>query len=157
MPRALSKLIEPVARRVAGKDWNLYASLLEHWQEIVGHDYARVTTPVKVTFPHQPLEAHRKNGTLCIRLPKGLAMEFGFKTDLIKQRVNTYFGYAAIERITFEPVYEVTPEPQDKSIEVDPVALAKISEISGPIEDDALRQALENFGHSILKSQNRTP
>src|ERR1700722_6844237 len=54
MPSALSKAVERIARRAVGKDWNLYAALLEHLQEIVGAEYARVAAPVKITFPHQP-------------------------------------------------------------------------------------------------------
>lgn len=152
MPRALANTIDQIARRTTGKDWKLYAGLLEHWQEIVGPDYARVTTPVKLTFPHQPNEAHRRSGNLCIRLPKGLAMEFSFQTETIRQRINGYFGHDAIERITFDPVYEA-PAPSRIKKEADPLALAQIRETSGTVEDEALRQALKSFGEAIVKGQ----
>ncbi len=154
MPRAISQAIDQIARRAAGKDWNLYAALLEHWQEIVGTDYARVTTPVKVSFPHQPNEAKRRDGNLCIRLPKGLAMEFSFKTESVRQRVNNYFGYDAIGRITFDPVYEIPGAPRVEK-EPDPEALAHIRATSQTVEDDALRQALESFGEAVLKNPTK--
>ena len=109
MPRMLSKIVDQVARQTVGKDWNLYAALLEHWPEIVGVEYARVTTPVKMTFPHQPQEARQRNGTLCVQLPKGLSMEFTFKTEQIRQRINAYFGYDAVGKISLQPVYGAEP------------------------------------------------
>src|ERR1700761_8162192 len=90
MPRALANAVNQIARQTIGKDWSLYAALLDHWQEIVGMEYAKVTTPVKITFPHQPGASRRSGGTLTAKLPKGLAMEFTFKTEQIKQRINSY-------------------------------------------------------------------
>jgi hypothetical protein len=155
MPRAISQSVDRVARAAAGKDWNLYAALLDHWTEIVGADYARVTTPVKLTFPHQPNEAKRSNGTLCIRLPKGLAMEFSFKSDVIIQRVNRYFGHAAISRISYEPVYE-TIQPPRSAREPDPQTLEKITTVTASIDDPDLRNALESFGIAVVKAQNNS-
>ena len=155
MPRALANAVDQIARRTAGKDWSLYAALLEHWPEIVGSDYARVTTPVKVSFPHQPQEARRCNGTLAIRLPKGLAMEFSFKTDVICQRINVYFGYQAIARIAFEPVYETPAPPPVPEVEPDSGALARIQEIARSIGDEPLREALESFGEAVLAGEAR--
>lgn len=152
MPRALAKAIDQVARQAVGKDWNIYANLLEHWQEIVGPDYARVTTPVKITFPHQPNEARRSDGTLCIRLPKGLAMEFSFKTDLIRQRINAYFGYSAVGRIVFESVYGAVPETPATPTKADPESLAQLQASTQSVEDENLRAALNSFGEAILKS-----
>ena len=104
IPRALSKIVDKVARQSVGKDWNLYAALLDHWPEIVGTAYARVTTPVKISFPYQPNEARQRGGNLCVRLPKGLAMEFTYKTEQIRQRINGYFGYDAVGKITFQVI-----------------------------------------------------
>jgi hypothetical protein len=155
MPNALSKSIERIARHAVGKDWNLYAAMLEHWQEIVGAEYARVTTLVKITFPHQPSEARRGDGTLCIRLPKGLAMEFEFKTAHIRQRINAYFGYNAIGRIVFEPVYTIPEPPAKTPAAPDPAAIAQIHETALNIDDEALREALGSFGEAMLRGENR--
>lgn len=150
MPSALSKAVERIARRAVGKDWNLYAALLEHWQEIVGAEYARVAAPVKITFPHQPNAARRENGTLCLRLPKGLAMEMSFKSEQIRQRINGYFGYEAIGRIALDPVYETPTAVEAPPIQTDAEAVALIHQAARGIEDEALRHALEGFGEAML-------
>src|SRR5580692_535543 len=96
LPRSLSSSVDKIARQTIGKDWSLYAALLDRWPEIAGAEYARLTTPVKIVFPPRQQEAQRKGGTLVIRLPKGLAMEFTYKTGIICERITNFFGYEAI-------------------------------------------------------------
>lgn len=148
-PRFLADAVDQIARQTAGKDWGLYANLLGRWTEIVGAEYARVTTPVKISFPYQPQEAQRKNGVLTVRLPKGLAMEFSFKSDLIRRRVNAYLGYEAFAKIALDAAF-VAPPPVKTERKADPEALKQIKEKAGAIEDDALREALEKFGEALV-------
>jgi hypothetical protein len=148
-PRSLGDAVDKVARQSAGKDWGLYANLLGHWTEIVGPDYARVTTPVKIAFPYQPNEARRKNGVLTVRLPKGLAMEFSFKSDLIRQRINTYIGYEAFIRLALEN--SDLPPPVVKPVKkVDPAAIQAVREQAAIVENNELREVLEKFGEAML-------
>jgi len=153
MPRALSNAIGSVARRAVGKDWDVYAALLERWAEIVGPEYAQATAPVKISFPHQPLEPKRRNGTLTVRLPRGLALEFSFKVDVMKQRINGYFGYDAIARIAFDPSYEIPAPPHQKpppNLE----ALDNVRQSTRSLEAGDLKVALEKFGEAIVKSSS---
>lgn len=137
-----------------GKDWQLYAGLLEHWEEIVGADYARCTTPVKVTFPHAlpgslNASGKRGDGTLHIRLPQGLVMEFTYQTERIKQRITAYFGYQAISRIVFEPVYGQKPAPKAT---LEPNLDYQDNRLN-TLDNDELAQALRHFGgHVIARS-----
>ena len=153
MPRQINQAVEKVARQAVGKDWGLYAALLDRWQEIVGSDYAAVTTPVKITFPHQPNEAQRRNGTLTIRLPKGLTMEFTFKTEQMRQRINSYFGHDAISRIAFDPV-SGTPQKQKNRPAPNAEAVARIHDETKSIDNSELQDALKAFGEAILNSNN---
>jgi hypothetical protein len=152
MPRQLSHSVEQIARQAVGKDWGLYAALLDHWQEIVGADYASVTTPVKITFPHQPNEARRRDGTLTVRLPKGLAMEFTYKTGQLRQRINGYFGYDAIGRINFDPVFGAPPKTEPSPVP-DPQAVSGIEDDVKTIDNNELRSALQSFGEAVLISR----
>jgi len=147
-PRSIADAVDKVARQSAGKDWGLYANLLGHWAEIVGEDYARVTTPVKIAFPHQPQQAQRTNGVLTVRLPKGLAMEFSFKADLIRQRVNGYMGYEAFARIALDAA-AIAPPAAKNAKKTDSAAIEKIRTQVAPIENNELREALERFGEAM--------
>ena len=153
MPRQVGHSVERIARQAVGKDWGLYAALLDHWQEIVGPDYAQVTTPVKITFPHQPNEARRRNGSLTVRLPKGLAMEFTYKTEQMRQRINSYFGYDAIGRISFDPVFGVPATPKTRPT-LDQGAVSKINDDVKSFDNNELRDALQAFGEAVLGSNH---
>ncbi|MDD3029723.1 MAG: DciA family protein [Alphaproteobacteria bacterium] len=152
--RPLADAVDKVARHSAGKDWGLFATLLGHWADIVGSEYAQNTTPIKITFPYQPHEAQRKKGTLTIRLPKGLAMEFSFKADLIRRRINTYLGYEAFTRILLDAAAVPPPHVKKEKKEVDPEKRAAIKECASSIDHDDLRVALERFGEAILTEKS---
>ena len=153
-PHSLADAVEKVARQSAGKHWGLYASLLNNWTEIVGIEYAKLTTPVKIAFPYQPGEAIRKNGTLTVRLPKGLAMEFSFKIEIIRQRVNSFFGYEAFGRIALDPC-NMAPTRSSPRREISATEREAIDQKVSGIEDCELRKALQTFGVSIHTSPIR--
>lgn len=157
LPSTLSNAIDQIARAALGKDWGLYAGLLQHWTEIVGQDYAKSTTPVKISFPRGKKTdekwtgGRRGGGTLTIKLPQGLAMEFGFKTDQIRARINGFFGYDAIERIAFETYYPTDDKPYaPPPLPLSPAQEADLAQNTKDIEDEELRQALQNLGESVL-------
>ncbi len=145
-----------------GKDWNLYASLIERWEDIVGPDYAQETTPVKITFPHGKKSdekwatSNRAGGTLTISLPQGLSLAFSHHAEQVRARINTYFGYAAIEKIALKPFYPkdnkpYTPPPRRLSKgEVD-----TLQNQTKDIENSELRDALAALGASVLANQKK--
>jgi hypothetical protein len=152
IPRSIASAIDKIARQTVGKDWSLYANLLDHWIEIVGPEYAAVSTPVKVTFPHQPHEPRRRGGTLTIKLPKGLVMEFTFKVDSIKQRINNYFGDEIIARIVFEPTHGV-PKVKATPTVLDAAVAGELQQKTAGVEQDDLRNALQSFGEAVVTSK----
>lgn len=153
MPRIIANAINNVARQTIGKDWLLYAALLDHWAEIVGKEYAELTTPVKITFPHQPNEPKRQAGTLVIKLPKGLTMEFSFKSELIRQRINSYFGYEAIARLVLDPMVSNVVKKGFSPPAVTAEAQRKTAEVVKAVPSGELHDALQSLGQ-ILYSKN---
>lgn len=152
-PPSVSRAIDQVARKNIGKDWNLYAALLARWTEIVGESIARVATPVKITFPYQPNEPQRRNGTLCVRLPRGLTMEFTFKSAIVQQRINAYFGYSAIAKIAFEPVFAAPPLGAKTLPAPDSGKLAILCSGAQDIESEEVRAALASLGATLLAAE----
>ena len=160
LPRTIATVVDNVARSTIGKDWSLYAALLSHWTEIVGPDYAEVTTPVKISFPKgKPSEEKwaqhaRTDGVLHVRLPQGLTMEFTARSEQIRSRIAAYFGYPAIERIMFEPYYHQASEPPRTKDPADPQLLSSMKEQAQGVENDDLRQALEKLGEALLTDRH---
>lgn len=152
MPRSLATMLDPIAKKAVGKDWAVYATLLDRWKEIVGTEYAQVSSPVKVSFPHQPNAQHRQGGTLTIRIPKGLALEFTYKVEIVRQRVNNYFGYEAFAKIAFDPVAKL-PEVKREPLPLDDATRATITASAAVIDDPELRAALERLGESVHRAK----
>lgn len=155
-PRSIATTIDDIARKTIGKDWNLYSALLNHWREIVGQEYADVTSPVKVSFPkgkaegNKWVQGHRTDGVLHIRLPQGLTMEFTCLTEQIRQRITASFGYEAITRIVFEPYYGAPPNRPDQPA-TEPIRQVELPQEINDIGDPDLRAALEGLGKTICK------
>ena len=161
IPRVISAAVDKVAKQILGKEWGLYSSLLENWREIVGEEYAKVTTPVKVMFQNSRSgegKHRQENGVLHISLPRGLAMEFSFLTGQILQRVNSFFGYKAIERIIFEhnlqPLvsYDMSEKHVLQKDSLSPQETAMFSALDD-LGDGDLAESLKNLGKAILETE----
>lgn len=88
-----------------------------------------------------------------MRLPRGLTMEFTFKSAIVQQRINEYFGYDAIAKISFEPVF-ASPPPSAKTLPPpDPVKLADLKARADEIESEEVRAALESLGATLLSAE----
>ncbi len=151
-PRPLATPIDTLAQKLIGKDWPLYAHLLDHWRDIVGPAFAQTTTPVKIAFPKgkTKLLGPRADGVLHIRLPQGAQMEFSFMIPVVKQRIADSFGYPAIDKIVFEPYYPA-PTPEKEPPEPLPLPQKEALENSlKDIENNELRDSLLKLGESVI-------
>ncbi|MFA6279636.1 MAG: DciA family protein [Bdellovibrionales bacterium] len=163
LPQTIASTINSIARTAMGKDWALYATLLNHWGEIVGEEYAKVTTPVKIVFPHGKKEGdkwasgNRTGGILTIALPHGLAMEFSFLTETMLARINGFFGYPAIEKIALQGRYDTALPAAALPAEIPALSSsqqAALRDKTKDIEDPELKSVLLDLGQSI-ETRNR--
>ncbi len=81
-------------------------------------------------------------------------MEFSFKTGIIRERINSFFGYEPISKIIFESFYGADLMAQPDPKEISPEDLEAVQSMTKEIEDGDLRQALENLGQSIFKEKS---
>lgn len=156
LPRKIHSAINEVAQNTIGKDWQLYSGLLAHWPEIVGQDYAKCTTPVKISFPkgkaagEKFAENQRGNGTLTISLPQGLCMEFSFKSETLRQKINAYFGYPAIGKINLEGTYTKISHKKAPPIPLSADQKKTLDQAGNMFENNELGDALKAFGAALL-------
>ena len=72
-----------------------HAALLERWPEIAGSRLAEVSLPLGLGFA----PGSRTGGTLTLRVEGPMATQLQHAADLVIERVNAYFGYAAVARL----------------------------------------------------------
>ncbi|MBI1273080.1 MAG: DUF721 domain-containing protein [Alphaproteobacteria bacterium] len=152
-PRQLKNAVNQVAGQVIGRDWSLYATLLDNWRDIVGQELAAHTMPVKIVLAGGTPGPRnkRENGTLHIKLPRGLAMEMQYKLHQVQARVNGFFGYDAITRIVLEHDNKPAKPPEQAQPEaaLDAQEIERIEQAAAAIADPALREAAAAFGQAV--------
>lgn len=124
------------------------SELVVRWAAIVGEDVAAHAEPVKIQWPKGPEGQQPEPGTLVLRVDGPAAIEIQHMSHVILERVNRYFGFAAIGRIAIRqaPLRRVAARPPRV---LDPQAIQCIAEKLPAGADPALKQALARLGAAI--------
>jgi hypothetical protein len=123
--------------------------LVTHWHEIVGSEIAAHTEPVRLQWPRRSDEETPEPATLVLRVDGPVALEIQHLTGVIIERVNRFFGWRAIGRVTLRqaPLMRRKPKPVPKP--PDPQAVARLAEGLADVGDDKLRLALARLGAAV--------
>jgi hypothetical protein len=154
---AVGAYVPSIARKSFESHGFPSASILSDWPEIIGADFAAITTPERLVWPRGGTQSqmnedsthrsssHRRSGaTLILRVDGPRSLEIQHMAPQLLERINIYFGYGAIAelRIIQGPVIRDTPhEPPARALK--DVVLEK------EIEDENLRAALEKLGSNL--------
>ena len=147
--RSLNSLLPKEAKKVFRKYGFAASEVLTKWEEVVGADMARHTEPIRLQFR----KGKRGHGTLHIRAEGAFAPALHHLAPLLMEKVNVFYGYKAVEKIT------ITQGPVDKSDSVQKIKKPEnlspeneneLSLILKDTKDPELRSVLESLGRSIL-------
>lgn len=148
--KPLARLVAGIATPICQRAGFSQASIVLDWDKIVPAAFSQFCQAIKVTFP-----AHKKSqGILHIRVPSAMALAISYQTPQILERVNTYYGYQAIAKITIHQgplVAKPRPsiQPPEKEIDSEPsVAVAVLVET---LPQGELRDALQSLGGRIYQ------
>lgn len=149
-PRALAALLPKVAGPALRRRGFAAVELITRWPEIAGATLARDSTPERLSFPG----SSRTGGTLRIRASGSMALELQHLEPLILEKINLYFGYNAVERITIvqgpslkKQIVRPPPLPPLTPAEADEVDLQTAN-----IGQETLRGALNRLGKAVKLS-----
>lgn len=127
----------------------LEGKIINSWPQIVGEKFSKQSMAQKITFP----KGKRVHGTLYLSVTSSSAFLLEHAQDLIIERVNTFFGYKAIEKLRMVHDF-VLPKPTLKpqsSKELTTEDIEWIESLINQIEDQELRSSLENLGKGVCK------
>ena len=125
--------------------------LVTRWADIAGSDIAASCEPIKLQW-RKPVEGQPQvAATLVLRVDGPMALEVQHMSDVIVQRVNRFFGWNAVGRITLRQAPLSRPAERRRITPPDPAKVAREAESLTGIEDEALRQALARLGASIKR------
>src|SRR3954462_12232695 len=122
-------------------------SIVSRWGDIVGQRYAKVSSPESIKFP----AGKKAGGVLTLLVDGAHAPLIQHLTPMIVERVNRFFGYAAINRIVFRQGRRAAAAPRPARPQLRPLR-KDIGEGLREIADPELRACLESLAAQIAAS-----
>jgi hypothetical protein len=147
---ALSSALNHVTNPIYAKRGFVANKIISDWELIVGKSLARYSIPRKLFFAKDK----KAGGVLNVDVfDSGMAMEMTYMEPIILEKIATYFGYKAIDKLKITQKlgivksfdYDEAP-PITLSSEKQGVLSHKLSDVS----DDEMKAALERLGVSVL-------
>ena len=133
--RSFKDTLPTEAKRILNKKGRIYNETLDNWKYLVGKDL------FKVCYPKSFKGSNKINGSsLNIMVKRGSEVDLEYsKKDIIK-KINTYFGYQAIERIILNTFDGNLEKVKDKSL-LDATKNKHIDKIRN-IKNDKIKNSL---------------
>jgi hypothetical protein len=153
--RAVGSFVPKLTRTAFEKFGFSTAALLTDWALIVGPTLAQTTTPDRIRWPKNASQdaagggtGTRGGATLHLSVDPARALDVQYKTQLIIDRINSYFGYRAVAELRIvQSSHTAAPMPVARAkapcqLVVDPAV--------GSIADEGLRAALQRMQSGLM-------
>ena len=145
--RAVAEPAARLTKRFFARRGLADGAVVRDWPTIAGAWLAERSRPLRITqTPHQ-----RRGGTLVLQVADGgAAMEIQHLENLIRERVNAYFGYPAVARLKLvqAPLPKRPDLPAVRAVDADPAGPAPDLPA---VADPDLRDVLESLGRSVAR------
>lgn len=105
-PKPLKQVLERTTRPIATKRGFSETRIITDWALIVGEHIAGYATPLKLSFPKDK----NTGGNLTVVAHPAYALEIQQMSPMILDKIASYVGFRAVDRITIEQAYSALPE-----------------------------------------------
>jgi hypothetical protein len=148
--RAIGDLMPEIGRIAFRRFGFVQSSIVSRWGEIVGPRYASVSAPEMIRFP----VGQKAGGTLELVVGSGHAPMLQHVIPEIVERVNRFFGYAAVAKVKMRQglVQKDDAKPRVTAAPVLRAPAAELGDSLREIADPELQAVLQNLAKSLAKS-----
>jgi len=143
-PRSAGELVGAVGDPSFRRFGFVQGSIVSRWAEIVGARYAKVSSPESIRFP----SGRKAGGVLTLLVDGAHAPLIQHLTPMIVERVNRFYGYAAVNRIVFKQGKPPAAPPKPARPQLRAVS-KELGEGLREIADPELRACLESLAARI--------
>lgn len=149
--KSISDLMPEVGRAAFRRFGFVQSSIVTRWPEIAGENLAAMSVPQAIKFP----PGSKENGVLHLAVAGAHAVLMQHVEPEIIERVNRFFGYAAIRRVKLSrddklAVRQPYPAPPERPPNLKPVPIA-LGDSLRDIGDPELRAVLEGVARGLAK------
>jgi hypothetical protein len=152
--RPLADVANPLLAGSFARQGFASAELVTRWPDIVGPEIAQHAEPLKMQWPRAADGEQPEPGTLMLRVEGPAAIEIQHLAPQILERVNRFFGFAAVGRLTLRQA-PLARRQKRKAALPDPEAVKRMAESLPGIEDESLKDALARLGASVKAGPRR--
>lgn len=153
--QTLDKDFRALTRAAFARYGFAYADLITQWPAIVGDAIAQWSEPERIKWPRAGADERKQGGTLVIRVTPGRGLELQHETPRIIDRINAFYGYAAIAAVKIRQ--SALSRKKALSRALPPLgaqaATALESELDG-VADPELKEALRRLGQGVLSPRS---
>ncbi len=144
--RAVSDLVPEIGGAAFRRFGFVQSSIVSRWGEIVGARYAAVSAPESIRFP----PGQKSGGTLTLVVEGAHAPMMQHVAPVIQERVNRFFGYEAVARISFRQGLVRTEKVKVRKAppSLRPIP-ADLGESLREVVDPELRACLESLARGL--------
>lgn len=147
--RAVSEIVPDVGRVAFRRFGFVQSSVVSRWGEIVGAKYAGISAPESIRFP----PGKRGDGVLTLMVAGAHAPMMQHVGPTIIERVNRFFGYSAIAKVTIRQGEIAAPKPR----RVSPAEVAipvELGDSLRTVADPELKAVLESLARGIAAASS---
>lgn len=142
--RAVSAMLPEAGRAAFRRFGFVQSAVVSRWSEIVGERYAGVSAPESIRFP----QGKRSGGVLTLVVEGAYAPTMQHVAPVIAERVNRFFGYEAVARVSFRQGMVARPDKRAAPPSLRPIP-AELGDSLREIADPELRACLEALARGV--------
>ncbi|HEX2524966.1 MAG TPA: DciA family protein [Geminicoccus sp.] len=146
--QTLSDMVDVVVGPAARKRGLAAATLIADWTLVVGERLSSRCQPIKLTF--QP--GRQSGGTLLLHAAASAALDLQFAERQVVERINAYYGFAAVARLKVVQAPPGRPVPRVRRAARSTPSSEQVEKLRADTEkvgDPQLAEALLRLGCSI--------
>lgn len=149
-PRAIADLMPDVGQAAFRKFGFVQSSIVTRWADIVGAHHAAISAPDSIRFPM----GKKAGGTLHLTVLSGHAPMLQHVLPDIMERVNRFFGYAAVAKVAMRQGEIGGQAPRRRAPVPTPAPLpVELGDSLREIGDPELRAVLESLAQGLANSR----
>ena len=148
--RAVSDLLPEVGGAAFRRFGFVQSSIVSRWREIVGPRYAAVSSPESIRFP----AGRKSRGVLTLVVQGAHAPMMQHVAPTIIERVNRFFGYPAVERVSFRQGIVQVEKARSRAAppSLRPIP-AELGDSLREVVDPELRACLESLARGLASGE----